>query len=68
MGQPRSARLGQPRSHAVTLQKLGPSGLHQMLAGFEDKSAQAVCTIAFAEGKGSAVTVVEGEREGEREK
>ncbi|XP_028128914.1 inosine triphosphate pyrophosphatase [Diabrotica virgifera virgifera] len=32
------------------LEKLGPEGLHQMLFGFEDKSAEAVCTFAYHPG------------------
>ncbi|XP_045129700.1 inosine triphosphate pyrophosphatase-like [Portunus trituberculatus] len=32
------------------LEKLGPTGLHKMLAGFEDKSAEAVCTFAYSSG------------------
>ncbi|XP_058809168.1 inosine triphosphate pyrophosphatase isoform X2 [Phymastichus coffea] len=35
------------------LDKLGPDGLHTMLAGFDDKKAQAVCTFAYCEGKPS---------------
>ncbi|XP_066951341.1 inosine triphosphate pyrophosphatase [Macrobrachium rosenbergii] len=33
------------------LEKLGPDGLHKMLAGFEDKSAEAVCTFAYSSGR-----------------
>lgn len=33
------------------LDKLGPEGLHQMLVGFEDKKAQAVCIFAYCDGK-----------------
>ncbi|XP_023015735.1 inosine triphosphate pyrophosphatase [Leptinotarsa decemlineata] len=32
------------------LEKMGPEGLHKMLHGFEDKSAQAVCTFAYHPG------------------
>ncbi|KAK7018068.1 hypothetical protein SK128_010739 [Halocaridina rubra] len=32
------------------LEKLGPEGLFKMLAGFEDKSAEAVCTFAYSSG------------------
>ncbi|KAM9324778.1 inosine triphosphate pyrophosphatase [Gastrophryne carolinensis] len=32
------------------LDKLKPEGLHQMLAGFEDKSAFALCTFAYSTG------------------
>lgn len=30
-----------------------PTGLHQLLAGFEDKSAYALCTFAFSTGDAS---------------
>ncbi|XP_038207330.1 inosine triphosphate pyrophosphatase [Zerene cesonia] len=33
------------------LDKLKPEGLHQLLAGWEDKSAEAVCTFAYSSGK-----------------
>lgn len=32
------------------LKELGPSGLHRLLHGFEDKTAYALCTFAFCEG------------------
>ncbi|KAF6088159.1 inosine triphosphatase [Phyllostomus discolor] len=35
------------------LEKLKPEGLHQLLAGFEDKSAYALCTFAFSTGDAS---------------
>ncbi|ESO00752.1 hypothetical protein HELRODRAFT_185734 [Helobdella robusta] len=33
------------------LKPLGPKGLHQMLAGFDDKTAEAVCTFAYHSGQ-----------------
>ncbi|KAL6728807.1 hypothetical protein Aduo_010542 [Ancylostoma duodenale] len=42
------------------LKKLGPSGLHQMLAGFDDKSAYAQCIFAYTEGKGQPVHIFKG--------
>ncbi|XP_069823715.1 inosine triphosphate pyrophosphatase [Dendropsophus ebraccatus] len=33
------------------LEKLKPEGLHRMLAGFEDKSAFALCTFAYSSGE-----------------
>ncbi|XP_071983760.1 inosine triphosphate pyrophosphatase [Engystomops pustulosus] len=33
------------------LDKLKPEGLHRMLAGFEDKSAYALCTFAYSTGQ-----------------
>ncbi|XP_056379227.1 inosine triphosphate pyrophosphatase [Hyla sarda] len=33
------------------LDKLKPEGLHRMLAGFEDKSAYALCTFAYSRGE-----------------
>uniref|UniRef100_A0A8C0SBI8 Inosine triphosphatase n=1 Tax=Canis lupus familiaris TaxID=9615 RepID=A0A8C0SBI8_CANLF len=43
---------GTPRSwrRKWFLEKLKPEGLHQLLAGFEDKSAYALCTFAFSTG------------------
>ncbi|KAK8720908.1 hypothetical protein OTU49_013027 [Cherax quadricarinatus] len=32
------------------LEKLKPAGLHKLLAGFDDKSAEAVCTFVFTSG------------------
>lgn len=42
------------------LQALGPQDLHKMLAGFDDKSAQAVCTFAYCEGPGHDPVVFQG--------
>ena len=33
------------------LKSIGPEGLHKMLAGFEDKSATAMATFAYCDGK-----------------
>uniref|UniRef100_A0A5F7ZC08 Inosine triphosphatase n=2 Tax=Macaca TaxID=9539 RepID=A0A5F7ZC08_MACMU len=43
---------GTPRSwrRKWFLEKLKPEGLHQLLAGFEDKSAYALCTFALSTG------------------
>lgn len=45
------------------LEKIGPGGLHNLLAGFEDKSATAVCTFAFAD-ESEKVILFKGETEG----
>ncbi|KAL8928015.1 MAG: hypothetical protein Q9208_002090 [Pyrenodesmia sp. 3 TL-2023] len=42
------------------LQALGHQGLNNLLAAYEDKSAQAVCTFAYSEGPGQAPLVFEG--------
>ena len=42
------------------LEKLHPEGLFKLLAGFEDKSAQAVCTFAFARDEKSEVILFQG--------
>nr|XP_035158719.2 inosine triphosphate pyrophosphatase isoform X1 [Callithrix jacchus] len=39
-----------PRLRKWFLEKLKPEGLHQLLAGFEDKSAYALCTFALSTG------------------
>lgn len=46
------------------LDKLGPEGLHKLLAGWEDKSAKAVCTLAYAEDENSEVLLFRGETNG----
>lgn len=33
------------------LDRIGPEGLHRMLKGWDDKVAQAVCTIGYWDGK-----------------
>lgn len=48
------------------LEKLEPEGLHKLLAGFEDKSAQAVCTFAYHPGEPDAeVILFEGRTDGD---
>ncbi|MFH4980348.1 hypothetical protein AB6A40_007057 [Gnathostoma spinigerum] len=42
------------------LAKLKPEGLHRLLAGFEDKSAYALCTFAYCEGKNKPVHLFRG--------
>lgn len=46
------------------LDKLGPEGLHTLLAGHDDKSAQAICTFAFSEGVGKEVKLFQGRTDG----
>lgn len=36
---------------------------HKLLAGFEDKSAQAVCTFAYCEGPGKEPIIFQGRTE-----
>ena len=43
---------------------MGPEGLSRLLAGFEDKGATALCTLALCEGPGLAVTLLQGRTEG----
>lgn len=40
------------------LEKLEPEGLYKLLAGFEDKTAQAVCTFAYHSGEPDAEVVL----------
>lgn len=42
------------------LQALGHEGLNNLLAAYEDKSAQAVCTFAYCEGPGHDPLVFDG--------
>uniref|UniRef100_A0A1E1X010 Inosine triphosphate pyrophosphatase n=1 Tax=Amblyomma aureolatum TaxID=187763 RepID=A0A1E1X010_9ACAR len=46
------------------LQSVGPEGLHRMLAGFDDKSAEAVCTLALSEAAGGPVRLFHGRTRG----
>ncbi|XP_023809785.1 inosine triphosphate pyrophosphatase [Oryzias latipes] len=46
------------------LDKLQPDGLYRLLAGFEDKSAWALCTFAFCAGKDQPVHLFRGRTEG----
>jgi inosine triphosphate pyrophosphatase len=46
------------------LQKLGHDGLNKMLAGFEDKTAEAVCTFAYTDGPGKEVKIFQGRTAG----
>uniref|UniRef100_A0A4W6CX82 Inosine triphosphate pyrophosphatase n=1 Tax=Lates calcarifer TaxID=8187 RepID=A0A4W6CX82_LATCA len=46
------------------LDKLKPEGLYKLLAGFEDKSAWALCTFAFCAGKDEPVQLFRGKTEG----
>uniref|UniRef100_A0A8D3B424 Inosine triphosphate pyrophosphatase n=1 Tax=Scophthalmus maximus TaxID=52904 RepID=A0A8D3B424_SCOMX len=46
------------------LDKLKPEGLFKLLAGFEDKSAWALCTFAFCPGKDEPVQLFRGKTEG----
>lgn len=42
------------------LAALGLQGLNNLLAGFPDKSAQAVCTFAYCEGPGHEPVIFQG--------
>lgn len=47
------------------LEKLGPEGLHKMLDGWQDKSAEAVCTFAYCSGEANAeVHLFQGRTQG----
>lgn len=39
---------------------LGVDQFHKLLAGFEDKSAQAICTFAYSEGPGHEPLIFQG--------
>lgn len=42
------------------LEKLKPEGLHNLLTGWEDKSAEAVCTFAYSSGENNEVVIFQG--------
>ncbi|PSN65804.1 inosine triphosphate pyrophosphatase-like protein [Corynespora cassiicola Philippines] len=46
------------------LQALGNENLHRMLAGFEDKTAQFVCTLAYSPGPGKEVVLLQEQMDG----
>ncbi|KAF2669182.1 inosine triphosphate pyrophosphatase-like protein [Microthyrium microscopicum] len=46
------------------LKELGPDNLHKMLAGFDDKSAEAICTFGYSEGPGHEPIIFQGRTEG----
>nr|XP_050025198.1 inosine triphosphate pyrophosphatase-like [Dermacentor andersoni]XP_054921447.1 inosine triphosphate pyrophosphatase-like [Dermacentor andersoni] len=46
------------------LDKIGSEGLHRMLAGFEDKHAEAVCTLGFSPGPEKPVHLFHGRTQG----
>lgn len=42
------------------MKSLGVKQFHKLLAGFEDKGAQAVCTFAYSEGPGHEPIIFQG--------
>eukprot|EP00658_Telonema_sp_P-2_P035552 TRINITY_DN2582_c0_g2_i2.p1 TRINITY_DN2582_c0_g2~~TRINITY_DN2582_c0_g2_i2.p1 ORF type:complete len:208 (-),score=46.07 TRINITY_DN2582_c0_g2_i2:767-1390(-) len=46
------------------LDKCGHDGLNKMLVGFEDKSAYALCTFAYSDGKGEEPLIFSGSTPG----
>jgi len=46
------------------LQALGVQNLHKLLSGFEDKSAQAICTFVYSEGPGHEPKIFQGRTAG----
>ncbi|KAH8725209.1 inosine triphosphate pyrophosphatase-like protein [Phaeosphaeriaceae sp. PMI808] len=43
---------------------LGPTQMHKLLEGFDNKSAQAVCTFAYCEGPGHEPVLFQGRTDG----
>ncbi|KAK9456556.1 inosine triphosphate pyrophosphatase-like protein [Dipodascopsis uninucleata] len=46
------------------MEAVGHEGLNNMLASYDDKSAQAICTFAFCEGPGHEVKIFQGVQDG----
>lgn len=46
------------------MEKLQPEGLYTLLAGWNDKSAKAICTLAFCESEDSDPMLFQGITEG----
>lgn len=42
------------------MKELGAEGMHKLLEGFADKSAQAICTFAYSEGPSHEPIVFQG--------
>lgn len=42
------------------MESLGHEGLNKMLDGFDDRSAEAVCTFAFCRGPGEEPLIFQG--------
>lgn len=51
------------RTSKPFLEALGNEGLNKMLAGFDDKTAEAVCTFAYCGGPGQEPTIFQGRTE-----
>ncbi|XP_062121277.1 inosine triphosphate pyrophosphatase [Drosophila sulfurigaster albostrigata] len=47
------------------LEKLKPEGLYRLLSGWEDKSAQAICTFAYCENSSAEPQIFKGITEGD---
>ncbi|WFD24061.1 hypothetical protein MEQU1_002758 [Malassezia equina] len=52
--------LGASPSGSWSLDSKSLDGLNRLLAGFDDKSATAICTFAYCEGPGSEPILFEG--------
>uniref|UniRef100_A0A0N5AT17 Inosine triphosphate pyrophosphatase n=1 Tax=Syphacia muris TaxID=451379 RepID=A0A0N5AT17_9BILA len=46
------------------LKELKPVGLYRLLSGFDDKTAYALCTFAYCDGKGGEVKLFRGRTDG----
>lgn len=47
------------------LKNIGAKGLHNMLAAFPNKKAQAICTLSYCDGTNDEIHVFQGVVEGE---
>lgn len=47
------------------LERIGPEGLFKLLSGWEDKSAEAVCTFAYCNGTDQEVELFQGRTSGD---
>lgn len=50
----------QPHQRKWFLDKVGHEGLNNLLAAYEDKSAEAVCTFAYSAGKDQTPILFQG--------
>ncbi|KAJ6094652.1 hypothetical protein N7467_002165 [Penicillium canescens] len=58
------ALKGLPGPYIKSFMALGHEGLNKMLDGFEDRTAEAVCTFAFCRGPGEEPLIFQGRTEG----
>lgn len=57
-------QLINPQPSKWFMLSIGAKNLHKMLSGFDDKSAQAICTFGYCEGPGHEPVLFQGRTDG----